>query len=161
MIRYALRCNGGHEFESWFPDSDAFERQNKRKLVSCPACGSTGIEKSIMAPRIARGRKTSKAPAPATNAPRAGAETSPDVSPMPLVSAKEQEFRAKLKELRDHLVSQADNVGGKFPEEARKMHYGEIEHRPIVGEATQDEAQALHEEGVEFFPLPVLPDERN
>ncbi len=161
MIRYALRCGGGHEFESWFPDSNAFERQNKRGLVTCPACGSTAIEKSIMAPRIARSRKKSATPAPAASEPRAAAETSPGESPMPLVSAKEQEFRAKLKELRDHLVSQADNVGAKFPEEARKMHYGEIDHRPIVGEASPDEAQALHEEGVEFFPLPVLPDERN
>jgi hypothetical protein len=157
MIRYALRCDSQHGFESWFPDSDAFERQNKRGLVTCPVCGSTRIEKSIMAPRIARNRKTSKAPAPMANETVAAA----DASPVPLVSAKEQEFRAKLRELRDHLVSQADNVGSKFPEEARKMHYGEIEHRPIVGEATKGEAQALHEEGVEFFPLPVLPDERN
>ena len=78
-----------------------------------------------------------------------------------MVSPQEREFRAKLKELRDHLTSQADNVGTKFPEEARKMHYGETEHRPIYGQAAPDEAKALIEEGVEFFPLPVRPDERN
>ena len=71
------------------------------------------------------------------------------------------EFRAKLKELRDHLTKNADNVGKKFPEEARKMHYGEIEHRSIYGEASPEEAKELHDEGIEFHPLPVLPDERN
>ena len=69
--------------------------------------------------------------------------------------------RQKLKELRDHLVKNADYVGQKFPEEARKMHYGEIEHRSIYGEASPDQARELHEEGIEFHPLPVLPDERN
>ena len=78
-----------------------------------------------------------------------------------MISPQEQEFRAKLKELRDHLTKNADNVGTKFPEEARKMHYGETEHRSIYGEATAQDAKALHEEGIEFQPLPVLPDERN
>ena len=78
-----------------------------------------------------------------------------------MVSPQEREFRAKLKELRDHLTKNADNVGQKFPEEARKMHYGEIEHRSIYGEASPEEAKELHEEGIEFHPLPVLPEERN
>jgi hypothetical protein len=78
-----------------------------------------------------------------------------------MISEQERELRTKLKELRDHLVKNADYVGGKFPEEARRMHYGEIEHRSIYGEASPDDAKALHEEGIEFHPLPRLPDERN
>ena len=82
-------------------------------------------------------------------------------TPVAMVSPQEKEFRAKLKELRDHLTKNADNVGAKFPEEARKMHYGESEHRSIYGEASPQEAKELLEEGVELHPLPVLPDDRN
>ena len=78
-----------------------------------------------------------------------------------MMSPPEREFRKKLKELRDHLTQNADYVGQKFPEEARKMHYGEAERRSIYGEASPDQAKELHEEGIEFHPLPVLPDERN
>ena len=74
---------------------------------------------------------------------------------------QERELRAKLKELRDHIVKTADNVGERFPNEARKMHYGDIEHRPIYGEASPEEARALIDEGVEVAPLPVLPEDRN
>ena len=80
---------------------------------------------------------------------------------MAMNSPIEQEFRAKLKELREHLVKNSDNVGEKFPEEARKMHYGETEHRSIFGVASPDEAKELLEEGIECHPLPALPDERN
>ena len=79
----------------------------------------------------------------------------------PLLMAQERELRAKLKELRDHIVKNADNVGERFPNEARKMHYGDIEHRPIYGEASPEEARALIDEGVEVSPIPVLPDDRN
>ena len=82
-------------------------------------------------------------------------------TPVAMVSPQEREFRSKLKELRDHLTKNAENVGGKFPEEARKMHYGETEHRSIYGEASPQEAKELLDEGVELHPLPVLPDERN
>ena len=82
-------------------------------------------------------------------------------APVAMMSPQEREFRKKLKELREHLTKNADYVGQKFPEEARKMHYGEIEHRSIYGEASPDQAKELHEEGIEFHPLPVLPDERN
>ena len=78
-----------------------------------------------------------------------------------MISPQEQEFRSKLKELREHLTKNADHVGAKFPEEARKMHYGEIEHRSIYGEASPEDAKALAEEGIEFHPLPILPEERN
>jgi hypothetical protein len=78
-----------------------------------------------------------------------------------MMSPQEWEFRRKLKELRDHLVGNAENVGPRFPEEARKMHYGEAEHRSIYGIASPEDARQLHEEGIAFSPLPVLPDDRN
>jgi hypothetical protein len=156
MIRYNLRCERGHAFESWFQSSAAYETQEKRKLVNCPSCGSAKVERAIMAPQIVskKGRDNA-APAPvAATDPAAPAST-------PLMMAQERELRAKLKELRDHIVKNADNVGERFPNEARKMHYGDIEHRPIYGEASPDEARSLIEEGVEVSPLPVLPDDRN
>ena len=157
MIRYNLRCKQGHSFESWFQSSSAYESQEKRKLVSCPACGSTKVERAIMAPQIVskKGReKPQAAPAPTSTE-----TTSPE--PAPLMMTKEAELRAKLRELRDHIVKNADNVGDRFSNEARKMHYGEIEHRPIYGQASNEEARALIEEGVEVSPLPVLPEDRN
>jgi hypothetical protein len=163
MIRYALVCDKGHAFESWFADSAAYDKQAKRGLVTCPQCGSAKVEKAIMAPRLASSKKR-KAPIGAPAVPEApAAPPVPAASPAPvaMVSPQEREFRAKLKELRDHLVKNADHVGAKFPEEARKMHYGEIEHRSIYGEASPDEAKELVEEGIEVHPLPVLPDERN
>jgi hypothetical protein len=156
MIHYNLRCKRGHAFESWFQSSSAYETQEKRKLVNCPVCGSAEVERAIMAPQIVskKGREVAvAAPAPAT-------EVATPAS-TPLLMAQERELRTKLKELRDHIVKSADNVGERFPVEARKMHYGDIEHRPIYGEASPDEARALIEEGVEVTPLPVLPDDRN
>jgi hypothetical protein len=160
MIRYSLRCERGHAFESWFQSSSAYEAQEKRKLVNCPVCGSPKVERAIMAPRIVskKGRE-SAAPAPAP-APAAATEVTTPTS-TPLLMAQERELRAKLRELRDHIVKNADNVGERFPNEARKMHYGDIEHRPIYGEASPDEARSLIEEGVEVSPLPVLPEDRN
>ena len=156
MIKYALTCGKGHTFESWFQNSAAYDKQAKQKLVTCPLCGSAKVEKGIMAPRLSGGRKDEELPA----AP-AGESTPNHKTPVVMVSPQEREIRKKLKELRDHLTQNADNVGQKFPEEARKMHYGEIDHRSIYGEASPDEARKLSEEGIEFHPLPVLPDERN
>lgn len=157
MIRYALVCDKKHQFEIWFGNSADYDKQRKRKLVSCPDCGSAEVEKAIMAPAISRAGKRKESSAPITNeaVPAAAAE------PVAMISPQEQEFRTKLKELREHLIKNADNVGKKFPEEARKMHYGEIEHRSIYGEASPEEAKELHEEGIEFHPIPVLPEERN
>jgi hypothetical protein len=157
MIRYNLRCGRGHAFESWFQSSAAYESQEKRKLVNCPACGSAKVERAIMAPQIVSRKSRERAEtAPAAAATEVTAPTS-----TPLMMAQERELRAKIKELRDHIVKNADNVGERFPNEARKMHYGDIEHRPIYGEASPDEARSLIEEGVEVSPLPVLPDDRN
>ena len=153
MIKYALVCNKRHPFESWFADSAAYDKQAKRGLVSCPECGSTKVEKAIMAPRLSGTRKRArKAEVPATASPSA---------PVAMLSPQEQELRTKLKELRDHITKNADNVGKKFPEEARRMHYGEIEHRSIYGEASLESAKELIDEGIELHPLPTLPDEQN
>jgi hypothetical protein len=154
MIRYALHCAKGHSFESWFQNSAAYDKQAKQKLVTCPHCGTAKVEKEIMSPRISGSRKRAEAPASPN-------EMTNEKTPVAMVSPQERELRKKLKELREHLTKNADNVGPRFPEEARKMHYGEIDHRSIYGEASPDEARKLHEEGVEFHPLPVLPDERN
>jgi hypothetical protein len=150
VIRYALICDQNHAFESWFADSAAYDKQTKRGLVTCPQCGSAKIEKAIMAPQLANTKKRSKA-----------AVTSAPAEPVAMLSPQETELRQKLKEIRDHLTKNSEHVGPKFSEEARKMHYGEIEHRSIYGEASPDQAKELAEEGIEFHPLPVLPDERN
>jgi hypothetical protein len=155
MIRYALTCDKGHDFESWFQNSATYDKQAKRGLVTCPHCGSAKVEKAIMAPRLAGSRKremTAELPA---------AAPVPEKAPVAMISPQEKELRSKLKELREHLTKNADHVGPKFPEEARKMHYGETKHRSIYGEASPEEAKALAEEGIEFHPLPILPDERN
>ena len=159
MIRYNLVCERAHEFESWFANSGAYDKQAKRGLVACPMCGSTKVEKAIMAPRLARTDKPIDVPEAPVPAPAPDAPTPP--APVAMISPQERELRSKLKELRDHLTKNAENVGRKFPEAARKMHYGEIEHRSIYGEASPEEAKELHEEGIEFHPLPVLPEERN
>jgi len=160
MIRYALRCDGDHAFESWFQDSAAYESQVRRKLVSCPVCNSVKVEKAIMAPRIV-GKKGRRAEPEQAPAPVPAAAEAPEAGATPLLMTQERELRAKLKELRDHIVKNADDVGERFPNEARKMHYGEIEHRPIYGEASPEEAKSLIDEGVEVSPMPVLPEDRN
>ena len=159
MIRYDLRCEHGHAFDSWFQSSSAYNSQVKRKLVTCPVCDSAKVEKAIMAPQIVS-RKGREKPVPAPVAEAPVADSTPSES-TPLLMAQERELRAKLRELRDHIVKNADNVGERFPNEARKMHYGDIEHRPIYGEASPEEAKALIDEGVEVSPLPMLPDDRN
>ncbi len=170
MIRYALNCDHGHAFESWFQNSAAYDKQAKRALVICPICGSGKVEKAIMAPRLARA-ESAEPPPPSLPSPPQPTSPTPPIPAMPPVAAAkapvaimsppERELRKKLKELRDHVTKNASYVGPRFPEEARKIHYGETEHRSIYGEASPDEARELHEEGIEFHPLPFLPDEFN
>jgi hypothetical protein len=119
-------------------------------------CGSAKVDKAIMAPQIVSGKGRAKTRAPVENPAEAPAPESTS-----LMMARERELRAKIKELRDHIVKNADNVGERFPNEARAMHYGDKEHRPIYGEASAEEARALIDEGVEVSPLPVLPEDRN
>ena len=106
MIRYALACDKGHTFESWFQDSAAYDKQAKRGLVACPHCGSAKVEKAIMAPRISGAKKR---PAPAE--PPAAASGTPEKAPVAMLSPQEKEVRTKLKELRDQLTKNADHAG--------------------------------------------------
>jgi hypothetical protein len=161
MIRYSLACERRHVFESWFQNSAAYDKQASRGLVTCPHCGSAKVEKTIMAPALGRSARKGAPAAPPETPVAPAATATEEKTPVAMVSPDEREVRAKLKELRDHLTKNSDYVGQKFPEEARKMHYGEIEHRSIYGEASAEEAKALHDEGIEFHPLPVLPDDRN
>ncbi len=181
MIRYTLVCDRRHEFESWFSGSADYDMQAKRGLVTCPMCGSAKVEKALMTPRLGRSERTSRQKTrheayenreqpheasgqAAHGGPRrqipAPAEA-PDTAPVAIMTSQEQELRKKLRELRDHIVNNAENVGSRFPEEARKMHYGEKEHRSIYGVASAEDAEALHEEGIAFSALPVLPEDRN
>ena len=177
MIRYALACDHGHGFDSWFANSAAYDKQKKRSLVTCPLCGSAKVEKAIMAPSVASTTSAGApllepaGPQPANPSPTPPNPTPPlQPAPMPAIPPKnpvammsppERELRQKLKELRDHIVKNANYVGSRFPEEARKIHYGETEHRSIYGEASPEEAEELHEEGIDFHPLPILPDDKN
>ena len=165
MIRYALNCDRGHTFESWFQNSAAYDKQAKRKLVTCPVCGSEKIEKAMMAPRLSAssddGIAAPRLPAVSPESPPTPVQQPATKPSVAMMSSPERELRQKLKEIRDHITKNANYVGARFPEEARKIHYGETEHRSIYGEASPDEAKELHEEGIEFHPLPILPDDQN
>ena len=161
MIRYNAGLRKRHEFESWFPNSAAYDKQAKRGLVVVPGMRVGQGREGDHGAALARKDKSTLDRARRPRRPRPRRARRAPQTPVAMMSPQEQEFRTKLKELRDHLTANADNVGKKFPEEARKMHYGEIEHRSIYGEASPQDAKELHEEGIEFHPLPVLPDERN
>lgn len=141
MIRFSLICEHEHEFEGWFRSSDDFEVQKKRGLVDCPNCGSHRIEKALMAPAVSTGRKQEKVA-------------------LAMGEAQKQAM-AQLKALSEKMRENADYVGDKFAEEARKIHFGETDPRGIYGEATPSEAKSLAEDGVEFMPIPVFPDDQN
>lgn len=159
MIRYALVCEAAHDFESWFSTSAGFEEQAARGLVACPVCGSTKVERAIMAPNVARTDLDRRAlPAPAGEPPATtDAPVAPAPAPVALMSEKDIAMRAMLAALHQHVATNAENVGKRFADEALKIHHGESDSRAIYGEATADDARMLHEEGVEFMPLPRLP----
>ncbi|MCK0198455.1 DUF1178 family protein [Ancylobacter sp. 6x-1] len=161
MILYRLVCEGEHEFESWFRDSAAYEDQRVRGLVTCPACGADKVEKAIMAPRLARSRGAE--PTPPEDAAPAAAPAVPagEGAPAVLLSEREQALRGLLRAMREHVVKNADYVGGDFASLTRQMHEGDVEKRSIYGEASPDEVRALIEDEIEVHPLPNLPDERN
>jgi hypothetical protein len=146
MIRYDLQCDKGHEFDGWFSDSAAFDTQCKRRLVSCIQCGSVEIEKQLMAPGIpAKGNRKSDA------VNMTGGVMDPHA----------QKMLTMMREYRKAVESNAEYVGDRFAEEARKIHYEESEKRGIYGEARRDEAESLVEEGIEIHPLPRLPEDTN
>ena len=151
MIKYALACAAGHEFESWFRDSAAFDMQARRGLIACPACNSIRISKAIMSPALGKGLRRAAASESVEAAPQAVA----------LLDARQQKLREMMRALRKEIVANADDVGTKFPEEARRIHDGDSAPRSIYGQASLEDARALLEEGIDVMPMPVLPDERN
>lgn len=149
MIKFTLSCERGHEFESWFPDGEAYETQARRGLVQCSDCDSRRVVKAPMAPAIIGGPR----PEPA----RAAEGT----KPVALLDDKHRELRSALVALRRAIDAQTDDVGLKFPEIARAIHDGEAPERAIRGRASAAEARALVEEGIGVMPLPPLPEETN
>ncbi len=141
MIQYSLNCSKGHRTDAWFKNAAAFDEQAARGLVSCAVCGDAAVEKAPMAPAVARSDGE-------RSAVSAG---QPDAA----------RFLELLRAYRSKVISESDYVGDRFAEEARRIHFKEVEARGIYGEATRDEVIALAEEGVEFMPLPGLPEEHN
>lgn len=141
MIQYLLQCSKGHQFDAWFRNAAAFDEQQARGIVTCAMCGDGAVEKAPMAPAVARtdGDK-----------PSMGA-SNPDAA----------RFRELLRAYRNKVTKDADYVGDKFAEEARKIHFEEVEARGIYGEATRDDVMGLLDDGIDFVPLPDLPEEHN
>jgi hypothetical protein len=146
MIRYDLVCTEGHRFDGWFRDSAAYDEQAGKSQVTCPTCGTSKIEKQIMAPGIPTKSNRREEPARVFSPP-----ADPRANAM---------LRA-MRELRKQVESNAEYVGDKFAEEARRIHYQEKEARGIYGETTAKEAAELIEEGIEVHPLPNLPEDGN
>jgi hypothetical protein len=148
MIHYDLQCDKFHGFDGWFRDSAGYDQQVAAGLVVCPVCGSTEVEKQLMTPSVPA--KASRKGAPQTQKLVAGP-----------VDARMRELIEAVRQLKAQVEANADYVGQNFAEEARKIHYEEVEARGIYGEATLDDAKALLEEGVEIHPLPKLPEDGN
>ena len=142
MISFSLVCSNAHEFEGWFSSSDDFSSQKDRGLVECPVCGDQSVEKALMAPSVSTSR---------------GKEQSVPVA----MNAEQKKMMEQIQDLSRKMREGAENVGDKFAEEARKIHFGETEARGIYGKATSVEAKDLAEDGVEFIPLPTLPEDQN
>lgn len=167
MIRYALRCGAGHEFEGWFRSSAAFD--DEAATLTCPICGDGAVEKAIMAPSVMqRGtppaepevQQTAAAPPAAAGAAAPAGEFAAPAVPAAALTPRQVELAKALvamRRLRAHVESNFENVGKRFAEEARKIHYEEAEARDIFGQATLDEAKELLEEGIDVLPLPDLP----
>lgn len=150
MIRYSLHCRQGHEFEGWFANSGAYDRQAANGEVLCPLCGSPKVTKALMAPNLAgRGRAEPVETKEAAEAPP------------PHDRPGMQRLRELARRVRAHVTANADYVGNRFAEEARKIHNEEVEPRGIYGEATPEDARALTEEGVEYCRLPAVPEDQN
>jgi hypothetical protein len=136
MIAYDLKCARGHVFEAWFRDSATYEKQRRGGKAPCPVCGDTKVEKALMTPNVTRGREAD------TLAPE--------------TQAAGEAMKALIK-LREQVEKHCDDVGANFAEEARKIHFGEVEKRSIYGQTTPDEAEELKEDGVEFGEIPWVP----
>ena len=144
MIKYALGCAEGHAFDSWFADSGAYEKQRKRGFVACPECGSTRVDKAIMAPAVVGGERA---------AVEAGGEI--------VVDDRRRKAREFFVRMRREIEANTDDVGAQFPQVARAIHLGEEPERAIRGRASLAEAKSLLEDGIGVLPLPMIEDELN
>ena len=155
MIHYQLRCGEDHLFDGWFKSSDAFDRQAGMGLVECPSCGSTKVNRALMAPSLAKRRGDEAKPGPTLEA-----DGKPSAAPTPPVAAgagAPDMLRAVLQRLRAEVERNCEDVGADFAQEARRIHRGESEHRGIYGEATPEQAEALADEGIEVARIPWVP----
>jgi hypothetical protein len=165
MIRYKLRCGAAHEFEGWFQDSAGFEKLAGAGLVECTVCGNTQVERALMAPAVVSSRKKAKVPKAEAPPPAAAEAPAAPPAPRPAPEGAQRmaagpipaQMLAMLQRLRAEVEKSCDYVGPDFAEEARKIHNGEAEPRGIYGEATDAEAEALAEEGIEVARLPWVP----
>lgn len=147
MILYTLNCENAHRFEAWFPDSAAFEAQQTSGKVACPQCGSANVSKGLMAPSL--------------GASSVGAGKNSDKQAVVHTGKDQAELRSMMRAVREHVTKNAEYVGPRFADEARKIHYEETEPRGIYGEASAEEVSDLNEEGVDVHPLPILPEDQN
>ncbi len=141
MISYSLVCDNSHKFDAWFRSAEAFDEQAERGIVTCPMCNSTRVDKALMAPAVSR--------------------MNSDKVSLSSGHPQQAEIREMLRVMRKKVTSEADYVGDRFAEEARKIHFRESAARGIYGEATHDEIAELIEDGVDFLPLPHVPEEAN
>ena len=152
MIHYSLVCDRSHKFDGWFSNAGAYDSQKLRGLVTCPICLTTSVDKAIMAPAVSRTDNAQKA--------ESNPEKAEKVS-LSIGHPEHQKLRDAMTALRNKVTSEADYVGDKFAEEARKIHFKEVDPRGIYGEATKEEVAALVEDGVDFMPLPSVKEEHN
>ncbi len=153
MIVYELRCGAGHGFEAWFRNSDAYDQQHAAHQITCPMCGDGDVSKAPMAPRIGRSNRGERESEQVSRHEPASAGNG---SGGPMNPEQLRVVMSKIAELNQHIASTCDYVGNAFPEEARKIHYGETEHREIYGEASPSEAAELREEGITIATVPWL-----
>lgn len=164
MIRYQLQCAKGHAFEGWFRSSGDFDAQAKKRHVTCPTCGTAKVEKALMAPSVVTSKAKSKRQHPATTddaTSEAPAAAPADTSPRLVATPEQREMLRQMREIRDQVLQKSDYVGPRFAEEARKIHSEETPSRGIHGEATPAEVKSLAEDGIEVYPVPILPDDQN
>lgn len=154
MIKYALVCENGHEFESWFSNSGAYESQAKRGFVDCPHCGSTNVQKTLMAPAVSTSKRRARNE-------DAKLPPAPDPQPVAILDDKQRALREAFRDLHAKITENTVDVGAQFSDEARRMHQGETPQRAIRGRASIAEAKELWDEGIQVLPIPPLPDERN
>ncbi|MBS0519306.1 MAG: DUF1178 family protein [Proteobacteria bacterium] len=157
MILYRLRCSKGHEFESWFKDSKTYERQEKKALIGCPSCGDSKVARAVMSPRIGKGGRGPEVEVPAESAAAPAVPPAEQQKMAALAHHVPKELREALLKVRAEVEKNCEPVGERFAEEARKIHYGESTKRGIYGQTTEEEAEALAEEGIEFGRLPWIP----